>query len=97
MSLRRATLRGASGAGNNDDASGSGGGYYAISRRGFTLEPGVMINMNNSDDFSIEGNGRLTTFTVDQPITTPPFIRGGVVTHFQIYPSIPFGGLLVNQ
>lgn len=73
----------------------SGGGFYAISRQGFTLAPRASIDLNRgSSSNSSAGQGRLTTFTVDQPSMSGN-IQNGVATHFQIYPSVPFGGVHV--
>ena len=77
---------------------GSGGGYYAISRRGFTLNAGTTIQLgsnstNNNARYS--GWGRMTLFTVDDP-TISGTVQEGIITEFQVYPSVPIGGLLVS-
>ncbi|MDE2867106.1 MAG: hypothetical protein OXN91_00520 [Chloroflexota bacterium] len=81
-------------AGQRDAGHGSGGGYYAISRRGFEFSTGTTINLGNGSNSSTHGKGRLTTFTVDQP-TISGTVSNGVLTHFQIYPSIPLGAVRV--
>ncbi|MDE0132035.1 MAG: hypothetical protein OXM62_04535 [bacterium] len=81
------------GAGNRGGV-GSGGGIYYITRRGVTIPSGITHDLRNGLDHATEGNGRLTTFSVDQPSVNGT-VRGGVITYFQIYPSIPFGGVRV--
>ncbi len=73
---------------------GSGGGYYVVGRSGFTLSSGASIDLGNGEDSATDGKGRLTTFTVDQPTITGT-VSNGVLTHFQIYPSIPLGAVRV--
>lgn len=77
---------------------GSGGGYYVICRRGFTLAAEATIDLRHGTwiDGATRGSGlgRFTTFTVDQPNILGT-VDNGVTTHFQIYPSIPLGGVLV--
>ena len=86
------TLRGDARAGGSA-GHGSGGGYYPISRRGFTLSAGTTIDLRNGGSTATEGLGRLTSFTVDQPTISGTLL--GVATHFQVYPARPRGGLLV--
>ena len=75
--------------------NGSGGGYYVVCRRGFTLASGASIDLGNGRDSATDGKGRLTTFTVDQPTITGT-VSNGVLTHFQIYPSVPLGAVRVT-
>ena len=77
---------------------GSGGGYYAISRRGYTLANGTNVDLGNGSSvtaYNNSGQGRFTTFTVDQP-TISGTITHGIATHFQVYPAVPIGGLRVS-
>ena len=80
--------------GSRDGGPGSGGLYCDINRQGFELAAGASIDLRNGENDNTNGNGRLTTFTADQP-TISGTVQGGVVTHFQIYPARPRGGLLV--
>ena len=83
----------------SNSGPGSGGGYYAVSGHGFTLASDTTIDLSggqspNTSQPGSGGNGRLTTFTVDQP-TISGTVTNGEKTHFQIYPSIPLGAVRV--
>ena len=82
--------------------AGSGGGYYIVSRRGYSLASGTTVELaggarqgSSSTRYpGAGGNGRFTTFTVEQP-SIDGTVSNGVLTHFQIYPSIPLGAVRV--
>ena len=80
--------------GTRNGGRGSGGGYYAVGRRGFTLAASTLIDLRSVDD-PTNGNGRATLFTVDDPVIDGTF-QGGVLTEYQLYPSRPRGAVRVS-
>lgn len=84
---------------------GSGGGYYAISRQGYTLSSGTTIDLRGglaryASATNGAGDGMMVLFTVDDPTISGTLQVASNATsvqvHWQIYPSIPFGGALVS-
>lgn len=69
---------------------GSGGGYYAIVQGNFVLTSTVVLSGGSRNG----GNGRFTIFNTGT-VTINGTVTNGVQTFFQLYPAIPFGGVLV--
>lgn len=73
-----------------DGGGGSGGGYYAIVQGNFVLTSTIVL----SGGRRYGGNGRFTVFNTGT-VTINGTVTNGVQTFFQLYPAIPFGGVLV--
>ena len=87
--------------GNGNDShagGGSGGGYYALVRGDYILNSGVSVMLTGGNGGSRNpqgsgGNGRFTIFNTGA-VTIDGTVTDGAQTFFQIYPAIPFGGIL---
>ncbi|MDE2867938.1 MAG: hypothetical protein OXR64_06090 [Chloroflexota bacterium] len=75
--------------------AGSGGGFYVATRRGFRLATGTTVDLRNGRSHANDGKGRMTVWAVDSAVIDGT-ITGGVLKVFQMYPSIPLGGVLVT-
>ena len=82
--------------------SGSGGGYYAIVARSYSLASGVTITLTGAAGRGSSdrrggsgGNGRVTIWYGDSVATNAGTITNGELTTYQLLPAVPFGGVRV--